>query len=448
MKIENEKPGFQWNANDYADHSGAQYQWAKELIERLGLKGNESLLDLGCGDGKVTAEIATNLKTGRVVGIDNSEEMIALAKDRFSFSAYPNLSFLKQDVRELSFYQEFDLVFSNAVLHWVLDHRPVLKGIYQALKPNGRVIVQMGGKGNATEVVSVVHELMEQDEWKGFFKNFSFPYGFYSPEEYKPWLKDAGFTVHAVKLKPIMMVHENEEKFKGWFRTTWLPYIHRIPIELQDQFIHAVTRKYIKTNPSDHEGKIHTKMQRLEFEAKKAITKNRGSLIAGNSGESDDTIEIRVFSSEYQEDILNLIVGIQQREFGIQITAADQPDLRNIPGYYQKGNGNFWVAVINGKVVGTLSLLDIGNGQAALRKMFVNKEHRGPKFKIAHKLLNALLNQAKSSGLETIFLGTTSRFIAAHRFYEKNGFREIQKESLPKAFPIMSVDTKFYQYDV
>lgn len=269
MKREKENPAFQWNASDYAGHSGAQYQWARELIARLYLKGNESLLDLGCGDGKVTAEIASYLKAGRVVGIDNSEEMIALAINKFPFSAYPNLSFQKQDARELSFFHEFDLVFSNAVLHWVLDHRPVLKGIYQALKLNGRVVVQMGGKGNAAQVVSVVHELLEQDEWKDFFKNFSFPYGFYSPEEYEPWLKETGFRIHAVKLYPIIMVHENEEKFKGWFRTTWLPYIHRIPIELRDKFIHAVTGKYLEINPPDQEGKINTKMQRLEFEAEK-----------------------------------------------------------------------------------------------------------------------------------------------------------------------------------
>lgn len=269
MKKEQGQSAFQWNASDYAMHSGAQYQWARELISRLGLKGNESLLDLGCGDGKVTAEIASCLKTGRVVGIDNSEEMIALADNRFPPSAHPNLSFLKQDIRELSFFQEFDLVFSNAVLHWVLDHRPVLKGIYQALKLGGRAVAQMGGKGNASDVIRVVHELIEQDEWKDFFKNFSFPYGFYSPEEYEPWLKEAGFTVLVLKLKPNTMVHENEEKFKGWFRTTWLPYIHRIPIELQNQFIHAVTGKYLEIKPPDHEGNIHTKMQRLEFEAEK-----------------------------------------------------------------------------------------------------------------------------------------------------------------------------------
>jgi len=125
---------FHWDASDYAKHSNAQQKWAKELISRINLRGSESLLDIGCGDGKITAEIASCLKAGTVVGIDNSAEMISLAKEKFPNSTHPNLSFLKQDARELSFCQEFDVIFSNAVLHWVLDHRPVLKGIYRSLK--------------------------------------------------------------------------------------------------------------------------------------------------------------------------------------------------------------------------------------------------------------------------------------------------------------------------
>jgi len=269
MEREQTGPEFRWDASDYANHSSAQQKWAKELISHLHLKGDESLLDIGCGDGKVTAEIASYLKIGMVVGIDSSEEMIALANDKFPPSLYPNLSFLKQDIRELSFFQEFDVIFSNAALHWVLDHRPILKKLYRALKPHGRVVVQMGGKGNASQVLKVVDETVSEPEWEKYFDDFSFPYGFYSPEEYKPWLKEAGFRVGRLELKPKDMIHENEEKFKGWFRTTWLPYIHRIPIGLREKFISVVTERYLLTNPPDQEGKIHTGMIRLEYIATK-----------------------------------------------------------------------------------------------------------------------------------------------------------------------------------
>jgi trans-aconitate methyltransferase len=269
MKKEQKESKCQWDASDYANHSSAQQKWAKELIAKLNLSGNESLLDIGCGDGKVTAEIASYLQEGNVVGIDNSEEMISLATDKFPSTVYPNLSFRRQDAIALSFWQEFDVVFSNAVLHWILDHGPVLKGIYQALKPNGRVLAQMGGKGNASQVVEVVDEIMKTDDWKGYFEKFSFPYGFYSPKEYKPWLQEAGFDIVNLELKPKNLVHENKEKFKGWFRTTWLPYLHRIPVKLREKFIDIVTEKYLERYHQDREGKINTGMQRLEFMATK-----------------------------------------------------------------------------------------------------------------------------------------------------------------------------------
>lgn len=267
MNRKKEGKVFQWDASDYADHSSVQQKWAQELMSKLNLKGDESLLDIGCGDGKVTAEISSYLKSGNLIGIDNSEAMVSLANEKFSYDEYPNLSFLKLDARKLSFNQDFDVVFSNAALHWVLDHRPVLKGIYTSLKPGGRVVVQMGGKGNAFQVVKVVNQLMETDEWKRYFDNFSFPYGFYSPEEYSPWLQEAGFVEIDIQLKPKEMVHENAERFKGWFRTTWLPYLQRLPIKLQEKFINDVSEKYLQINPPDQEGKVKTEMQRLEFTA-------------------------------------------------------------------------------------------------------------------------------------------------------------------------------------
>lgn len=155
-----------------------------------------------------------------------------------------------------------------------------------------------------------------------------------------------------------------------------------------------------------------------------------------------------MFSSKHQEGVIDLIIDIQQQEFGIAITANEQPDLRTIPHFYQKEKGNFWVAVMDNSIIGTIALLDIGNGQAAVRKMFVKRAYRGPKFNVAAKLLETLLDWALSSGLRTLYLGTTPVFLAAHRFYEKHGFTEISKESLPAAFPVMRVDTKFYKYTI
>ena len=265
MRTQPDTAAFEWDARDYALHSAAQQAWARELIAGVRLKGHEALLDIGCGDGKVTAEIARHLDGGRVVGIDNSDQMITLAMQRYPAWRYPNLRFVQMDASQLPFREEFDIVFSNACLHWILEHGPVLAGIYRALKPGGRAVVQMGGRGNAQRVVEILDEIIREDPWKGYFKNFTFPYGFYAPQEYGPWLAGAGFSVQRLVLKPRTMAHEDREAFKGWIRTTWLPYLHRVDQRSRTRFIESIAQRYLRKYPPDDDGKIKVPMQRLEF---------------------------------------------------------------------------------------------------------------------------------------------------------------------------------------
>lgn len=161
-----------------------------------------------------------------------------------------------------------------------------------------------------------------------------------------------------------------------------------------------------------------------------------------------EEIIIKSYTEDYQEAVIHLILDIQQNEFHIPIKREDQPDLGNIPNFYQSDNGNFWVALCNGQVVGTIALIDIGNNQGALRKMFVKPAFRGGSYSAGRLLLLQLIKWAEEHGIHDIYLGTTDKFLAAHRFYEKNGFIRIDKEALPDAFPIMKVDTRFYKHTV
>ena len=145
-------PSFSWNAADYHISSHAQQQWAQELIAKLALCGNEHILDIGCGDGKVTTAIAGSVPRGAVVGVDSSHEMIQFAREHFPVNRHPNLLFIEMAAESLQFFEEFDIVFSSAALHWVANHRPVLSGIARSLRPRGRILIQMGGKGNAHNV--------------------------------------------------------------------------------------------------------------------------------------------------------------------------------------------------------------------------------------------------------------------------------------------------------
>jgi len=257
---------MRWDAGDYAQNATAQYAWAQSLIERLALNGDEAILDVGCGDGRITAEIAAQ-HAGRVVGIDSSAEMVRLASD--SYAAQPGLTFQVTDATELQFEAEFGLIFSNAALHWVKDHRAVLAGMNRALHTDGRIVLSMGGKGNAAAPLAAMDSLIASDKWRPWFEGFVFPYAFYGIEEYATWLAEAGFKPTRIELVPKDMVHESVDGLKGWFRTTWFPYIRRVPQAMQDAFINELVESYLENHPVDDFGRTHVKMVRLEVEAGK-----------------------------------------------------------------------------------------------------------------------------------------------------------------------------------
>ncbi len=258
---------YKWNAEDYHKNSAEQQKWAQELILKLALQGNERVLDIGCGDGKVTAEIAEKLPNGSVLGIDNSEEMINFAREKFSSKIYPNLTFQLMDARDINFISEFDLIFSTSTLHWVTAHLAILRGIKRGLKPGGRILLQMGGKGNAAKILKVSETIVHSKKWQRYFTDFVFPWAFYGANEYRVWLKDVEFEVKRVELIPKDMVYKSKNSLLGWIRTTWLPFTQRIPEESREDFIGEIADRYIQSCPMDEEGFIHIQMVRLEVEA-------------------------------------------------------------------------------------------------------------------------------------------------------------------------------------
>jgi trans-aconitate 2-methyltransferase len=262
---------YQWNAEEYQASSANQKQWAMELLSKLDLKESDRVLDIGCGDGEITALIAQKVPRGCAVGIDSSGDMIRLARRRFPPEEYPNLSFLLRDATAIGFPEGFDAVFSNACLHWVKNHVAVLEGIRRALKPCGRMLLQMGGRGNATPILETMYGIVKEAKWSRFFEGFTFPYGFYGPEEYRRWLRMLDFKAARVELVCKDMVHAGAEELAAWIRTTWLPYTQRIPEMLRDEFVLDVVDRYSRECPPDGDGNIHVSMVRLEVEAEKGM---------------------------------------------------------------------------------------------------------------------------------------------------------------------------------
>ena len=258
-----------WNPADYAANSVVQQIWARELIAKLKLRGDEHILDVGCGDGKITAEIARAVPRGSATGVDASAEMIAFAQKTFPRSKISNLQFQVADARQIHSQKKFDLLFSNAALHWVDDHETFLRGAAAVLKPGGRLVVSCGGKGNAHDVFLVLRPEMRLKRWREFFRKMPMPYFFYSPADYEKWLPKFGFKIQKVQLAPKDATYDGGASFATWLRATWLPFTQRVPENLREEFIAAVTGRYVAKHPPDALGNIHVRMVRLEIEAVK-----------------------------------------------------------------------------------------------------------------------------------------------------------------------------------
>lgn len=257
-------PARKWNAEDYAQNASAQRGWANELIEKLALQGHEALLDIGCGDGLITDELARRLPAGSVTGIDASESMIALARKSYARS---NLAFLVMDATDIHLDRKFEVAFSNATLHWVKDHLAVLKSLRKHLNPGAKILFQMGGYGNVLIMLEVIDRIILSGRWEAYFKDFIYPYYFPAVEPYEQWLPAAGYEVDRIQLIPKDMVHQSPDGLKGWLRSTWFPYTDCLPAHFRENFLSEIVSRYLERKPVNSAGRTHVDMVRLEVEA-------------------------------------------------------------------------------------------------------------------------------------------------------------------------------------
>jgi trans-aconitate 2-methyltransferase len=192
----------EFDGKKYGTASTHQKEWGKKLIAELDLSGSEQILDLGCGDGVLTSQIAELVPKGDVLGIDASQGMIdaALPKER------SNLHFHKLDINDLDFDNKFNLVFSNAALHWVLDHQCLLQNVYRALRNGGHIRFQFAGDGNCVNLFTVAREAMTLEEFQIYFTGFVWPWYMPSVDEYKRIVGSVGF-------RDIQVWGENADRF-------------------------------------------------------------------------------------------------------------------------------------------------------------------------------------------------------------------------------------------
>ena len=165
----------EWDASGYARISALQQAMAREVLALLNLKGSERVLDVGCGNGKVTAEIASRVPDGTVLGVDSSADMIASARHQFGPEVRPNLRFEVADARQLPFRHEFDLVVSFNALHWVPEQEQALRSIHSALRSHGRAQLRLVPAGQRKSLENVIEETRLSSPWARYYVALAIP---------------------------------------------------------------------------------------------------------------------------------------------------------------------------------------------------------------------------------------------------------------------------------
>ena len=221
-----------WDADLYSKNSQFQFDQAIEVLKYYSFKGDEDILDIGCGDGKITAHVAQQLVEGKVIGVDNSKEMIDFALRRFS--RIRNCSFQIGAAEEINFKDEFDFIYSFAALHWVRDLFAALKKIREALKEKGVVIITVYPRHPL--VWNAINRTVKDQRWADYFNNYSNPHVHYTLEQYKRISMKANLKILRIKKSTPIVFFDKRKKAKE-FILSCFPYTERIPKELKLYFI-------------------------------------------------------------------------------------------------------------------------------------------------------------------------------------------------------------------
>jgi len=224
----------EWDAETYDKVSDPQFNWGIEVLERLELRGDEDVVDAGCGSGRVTERLADRLPDGSVLAVDGSETMIAKARERLGDRA----SYLVADLSELALSERVDLVFSTATFHWILDHDRLFDRIHEALRTGGRLVAQCGGEGNVANHAVAIATAASNPNYAQHFGAANALWNFAGPEETEARLRAAGFDGVRCWLEPKPFQPPDPVAFTS--TVTLGPLLAQLPEEKRRPFVDAV----------------------------------------------------------------------------------------------------------------------------------------------------------------------------------------------------------------
>jgi trans-aconitate 2-methyltransferase len=242
-----------WDAATYHRLAAPQEAWAREVLERLPLRGDEVVLDAGCGSGRTTALLVERLPEGRVIALDGSESMVVAARETLAPFG-DRVEVLHADLLELELAEPVDVVFSNAVFHWIADHERLFAGLRAALRPDGSLVAQCGGEGNVDEWQRAVAAASRRPEFAPHLGGWSGPWNFAGAEQTEARLRAAGFAAARCWLEERVVEPEDPRQFVAVAGLA--AHYERLPEELREPFTDAVlehlegppTLRYVRLN--------------------------------------------------------------------------------------------------------------------------------------------------------------------------------------------------------
>jgi trans-aconitate 2-methyltransferase len=233
----------EWDATEYARLSGLQQAMAEEVLALLDLKGGERVLDVGCGNGKITTQIARRVPQGGVVGVDASADMVAFASESFC-ATQPNLRFEVADARHLPFRDEFDLVTSFNALHWIPEQAEPLRSIRAAMKPSGQAQLRLVPAGARKSLENVIEETRLSSRWIRYFREFHDPYLHLTPEQYAALAEQNGLHLRRMHTADKAWDFHSRAAFQAFGAVTFVEWTQHIPEEERPAFVSDVLERY------------------------------------------------------------------------------------------------------------------------------------------------------------------------------------------------------------
>jgi trans-aconitate 2-methyltransferase len=226
-----------WDAATYDRVSEPQVEWAKEVLDRLPLRGDETVLDAGCGSGRVTRMLLDRLPAGHVLAVDSSPSMVEHAREALGERA----TVFKANLTELELDERVDAVFSNAVFHWIGDHERLFERLFAALRAGGRLIAQCGGAGNVERFHRAADAVGSEPPYAEHLAGWKGPWNFAGPDATAARLRRVGFVDVDAWLEPRPVAPPDPS---GYLRSVCLGYhLERLPEELRAGYVEAVRER-------------------------------------------------------------------------------------------------------------------------------------------------------------------------------------------------------------